>query len=258
MSELVNSLTTDTDLFAKNSSSLVEYKNRSSGLVDKYKVPSKYIDDVAIGLVNNANSIKASIVSTGGNTGLSSACYSSDTSYITSIYGSYVTSIGTTTGIAAGIIGLGTYLVAYGIIKNDSLKAYTYPKIETIDASTENPFIGEGYVNITSQNSGTGKDTIFTVNAGSEIGYVFSLTDSQGCNRSSIESSVSSLLSQYETAKVGIATYTTLATSIKREKTEYQFQVWSYSRKIQENSDSITRANTVSEILSSTAYGGPY
>ncbi len=233
---MANFLTDPAENWTKGKESLGFYQNRSSGLVGQLKAPAKNLDDIALGLVNNANSIKANIVAAGGNTGLGTGCYTQDTSYITSRYGSIVSSVGIGTANTLGIIGLGTAKVAYGVVKNDALQAYTYPKIESVNASTVNPFEGEGYVNLNSGTTGTGKDTIFTASAGSDAGYVFAIDIDAQCNRSSIESSVNSLISQYNNSLVGIGTYCTAASSIKTEKTEYQFHTWSYARKIIEDS----------------------
>lgn len=227
-------LTDPAEQWTKNKEGISFYQNRASGLVEEYKAPAKNLDDIAIGLVNSANAIKANIVSVGGNTGLGTGCYTQSTSYITSLYGSFISSVGIATASTLGVIGLGTSKIAYGLVKNDTLQAYTYPKIETLNASTENPFEGEGYVNLNSGNSGTGKDTIFVASGGSNAGYVFAIDVDVQCNRSSIENNVNSLISQYNNSLTGISSYNASATSIKSQKTEYQFHQWSYARQIVE------------------------
>lgn len=256
---LVGILTGDVALLSQNSDELVEYKERAVGLAASYRIPSKYFDDICLNLTNTANSIKVNIVSIGGNTGLGSICYTADTSYLTSTYGSMVTGVATALGSSLGLVGVGsTQIVAYGIIKYDVLDAYNYPKIETIDASTENPFIGEGYVNVTSGNSGIGKDTRYRTSAGSDVGTVFAVSTISPCTGASIASSVASLIVQYNNTTSGIASYTTLATNVKKFKTEYQFHAWSYSRKIQENTDDSNEQTTLANVLSDPVYGGPY
>lgn len=259
MSQLIDFLSEDATLYQDSSNNLVQYRDRASNLATEYKVPSKYIDDLALNKVSAANSIKQNIVSVGGNVGLSSACYLSTTTFITSTYGSMVVSTGIATASTLGVVGLGTTaMIAYGVIKYDSLQAYNYPRVENADASVNNPFDGEGYVNVNSGNSGIGKNTVYLQNGGSNVGYVFSVSTGGGCPGSSIANSVSNLISQYNNEVTGITSYTNDATVVKTYKTEYQFHVWSYNRKIQENTDSITSDSALSQILNNPSYGGPY
>lgn len=258
MSLLVGILTGDASLLAENSAKLPEFRDRAVGLAASYKLPSKFFDDLSLGLLNTANSAKVSAVSVGGNTGLSTACYTTDTTWITTTYGSLVESVGIASGSALGIVGLGTQLVAYGVVKSDVLEAYTYPKVDTLDVSVDNPFVGEGYVTVTSGNSGIGKNTRVVQNGGSTVGNVFAVSTGATCTGSTIASSVTTLKTQYTNAFSGISSYNSLATSVKKYKTEYEFHVWSYSRKIQENTDDASDQNVVAGILTNPVYGGPY
>lgn len=256
---LVGILTESAGILSEDSTGLVEYKDRAIGLAVSYRIPSKYFDDICLNLVNSANSIKVNIVSLGGNTGLGSTCYTEDTSYLTSTYGSMVTGVTTALGSTLGIVGVGTtQVVAYGTIKYDVLDAYNYPKIETIDATTDNPLDGEGYVTVTSGNSGIGKDTRYRSSVGSNVGTVFAVSTTAPCTGSTIASNVGSLITQYNNIISGITSYTSLATSVKKYKTEYQFQSWSYSRKIQENTTDAADQTSVANVLSDPVYGGPY
>lgn len=258
MSLLVDTLTGDASLLAENSTSLPQYRDRAVGLAASYRNPSKFFDNLSLGLLNTGNSVKASAVSVGGNTGLSTSCYNTDTSWITSTYGSLVESVGIASGSALGIVGLGSVPVAYGVIKNDVLEAYTYPKVDSLDVSTDNPFVGEGYVTVTSGNSGIGKNTRVVQHGGSTIGNVFAVSVGGTCTGSTIASSISPLVTQYNNAFSGISSYNNLATSVKKYKTEYEFHSWSYSRKIQENTDDSNDQTVVAGILTNPVYGGPY
>ncbi len=258
MSLLVGILTGDASLLAQNSDSLPQYRDRAAGLAVSYRIPCKKFDDLALNLLNTANAAKISAVSIGGNTGLSTSCYTTNTSWITSTYGSLVESVGIASGASLGIVGLGSVQIAYGVIKSDSLEAYVYPKVANLDVSTDNPFAGEGYVAINAGNSGIGKETRYVVNGGSAIGNVFAVSTASTCGGSTIPSSISPLITQYGGNSSGITSFTTLATKVKKYKTEYEFHVWSYNRKIQENTDDSTDQTTVAGILTDPVYGGPY
>lgn len=252
-------LTADALLYQSSTgTSLSNYSDRASGLAGEYAEPAKNIDDILISRISTSNSIKENIVSIGGNTGLSTSCYLSTTTFITSTYGSMVVSTGIATASTLGVVGLGTNEIAYGIIKYDRLKAYNYPKVENLDVSDDYPYSGEGYVTVNSGNSGIGKDSTYEKDGGSDIGYVFSISDVGACTGSSIASNVSNLISQYNSSIVGLSTYTDDVTVIKTYKTEYQFHVWSYNRKIAEDGNRDTSQSGLNQIFSNPAYGGPY
>jgi len=254
-----NFLTEDALLYqSSTNTSLSDYRSRSSNLAEKYKQPAEYIDNILLDRITTSNSIKQNIVSIGGNTGLTTTCYSSSTTFITSTYGSMVVSTGVTSGSNLGIVGLGTVLVAYGVIKYDTLTAYNYPKIENLDPSDPYPYTGEGYVDVNSGNAGIGKNSVYTVSGGSNVGYVFSVLSSGSCTGTSIANSVTNLISQYNSSSTGLSTYTDDVTIVKTYKTEYQFQSWSYSRKIQEDTNYENSQTGLREITSSPSYGGPY
>lgn len=252
-------LTEDALLYQSTTgTSLSDYSDRASGLAEDYKEPAKNIDNILLSRILTSNSIKQDIVSIGGNTGLSTSCYLATTDFITSTYGSMVVSVGIATASTLGIVGLGTQLIAYGVIKYDRLKAYNYPKVENLDVNDDYPYFGEGYVSVNSENCGIGKDSVYEQNGGSDVGYVFSISGIGTCSGSSIASSVSNLITQYESSIVGLSTYTDDVSIIKTYKTEYQFHVWSYNRKIVENVNQDASQLTLNQILENPAYGGPY
>ena len=73
-----------------------------------------------------------------------------------------------------------------------------------------------------------------------------------------ISASITSLKSQYDTESAGISSFVSAATLVKGEKTEYQFHVWSYERKIGVNSTGITTFTSVIDVLEDPDFGGPY
>jgi hypothetical protein len=246
-----------TELQTENTK-ITTYRDRAAGIASDYLVPSEAIDRLAIAEFNKLTTRQTDLVSIGGNVGLGSTCYSSDTSYLTTTYGDLVSGVGSALGSVFGITGIGTtQVVAFGSINFDTLQAYRYPKIEsgTLDASTVDPFDGEGYVTLTTANAGIGNSTRYTRGTGGFAGTVFALVND--CHVA-ISASITSLRSQYDSESVGISSFVSAATLVKGEKTEYQFHVWSYSRKINENSTGITSFTSVIDILEDPDFGGPY
>lgn len=264
MANLINSISENISEIQRGNIEHARFRDRASGLYEQYRLPAENIDDIIIETLDTANSIKSNIVSIGGNVGLGSNCYLSSTNFVTTTYGSMVVSTGVTYGHTLGISTLGptgigtTQNVGYGIIKYDKLEAYTYPKIESLDVSTSNPVEGEGYVILNSANSGSGKDTLYTVSGGSTTGIVFSISSNSPCTGASIQNQITPLISQYDSTILGISSDTAAANVVKRNKTEYQFHIWAYSRKIKENEDFIGFQTSVIDTLNNSKYGGPY
>lgn len=257
MSILVGLASESTELQQENSK-LVTFKNRAAGIASDYLVPSEAIDKLAITEFNKITTRQTDLASIGGNVGLGSTCYSSDTSYFATHYGDLVTGIGTTTGENTSITGIGTtQVVAFGSLNFDVLEAHRYPKIEsgTLDTSSDNPFDGQGYVTLTTSNAGIGNSTRYTRGTGGLAGTVFALVND--CHVA-ISASITSLKSQYDTESAGISSFISAVNLVKGEKTEYQFHVWSYDRKIGVNSTGITTFTSVIDVLEDPNFGGPY
>ena len=180
--------------------------------------------------------IQSDIISLGGNVGLGSTCYSSDTTIVTTLYGSLVTGIAVTyaedIGINTVTSGIGsTDLVAYGVLRYDTLQAFVYPNMEpsTFNSTTDNPLNGGGYINLTASNLGSGKETIYSVGAGASA-FVFALQGTGCAAYSGIAASISSLRSQYATYSSGIATHLNGANTIKGLKNTSQLTLWSLNK----------------------------
>jgi len=255
---IVVGLTSEKNELQQENTNLNIYKNKAAGIASDYLIPSESIDNLIILEFNKIATRQTDLASVGGNVGLGSTCYSSDTSYLTTNYGDIVTGIGSTFGSEFGITGIGTtQVVAFGTINFDSLEAYRYPKVEagTLDASTVNPFDGEGYVTLTTSNAGIGNSTRYTRGTGGLAGTVFALVND--CHVA-ISASITSLKSQYDTESAGISSFVSAVNLVKGEKNEYQLQVWSYTRKINENSTGITSFTSVIDVLEDPDFGGPY
>jgi len=248
-------LTSDSSALLQQNIDIIAFRDRAQSLADDYAVPSADIDNLAITKFNSIIQTQNHIISAGGNVGLGSTCYSADTNIFSTNYGDLVTGIGTTLGAHTGIVGIGTStVVAVATLNLDLLQAYRYPKIEsgTLDTSTDNPFVGEGYVTLTSGNAGIGNSTRYTRGAGAGS-TVFALVGD--CNTAA---GIATLRTLYTNQIAGISSFVSAATVIKGEKTEYQLHVWSYGRKIATNTVSNTSITTVIDTLENPGLGGPY
>jgi len=224
----------------------------ASDTTAKWKVTCTAIDDAALNIFNIIINKQEQIATLGANIGLSSECYSGNTSLLTTLYGDMVSGIGITYGQNLGIVGVGTTTnVAYGSIKYDTLQAYQYPKLETLDVSGNNPFEGEGYVTITSGNTGIGKFTIYTRGAGSSIATVFAYESSGCASYTGIANSISSIRVEYDSKVSGIATHVTNANVIKQYKHSTQLEWWSLNKVRNNLSVGITSNTSAVNIIAS-------
>ena len=239
-------------------------KTRSEVAVkaEEFRTVSVAIDTILVDRLVGINSAKTGIVTLGGNVGLGSTCYSSDTTYLTTTYGDLVSGVGATFGSEFGITGIGTtQVVGYGTIYYDSIRAYRFPQIEsttgvtTATASTVDPFSGEGFVDLTSSNLGVGASVVFFAGVGTAAGTVFSLVND--CDNA-VSAAISSYIDAYDTDVAGISTYVGADTLIKNEKKANQFNYWSLSRKIVDNETGITTTESVIDVIEDPAIGGPY
>lgn len=230
----------------------------------KFKAPCEAIDQLVLNAFNEIIQKQSSIISLGGNVGLASECYSSDTAVLTTIYGSLVSGIAVTYGVDLGIstitVGIGTTTeVAYGILKYDTLEAFRYPNMETstLNSSTDNPLDGGGYVTLTSGNLGIGKETKYTVGAGA--GSTVFAFQSSGCAAyTGIANSISSLRSQYTAVSSGIATYINDVNVVKGIKNSAQLEYWSLNKVSTNSSVGISSNSSILTLLNNPNYGGPY
>ena len=222
---------------------------RTQKTLDKFTLPSVESQQLAKNTIDAANAVKQSIVTLGGNTGLSTSLYGSSTSNVTSKYGSMVTGVTTALGESLGIAGIGsTAVVAYGTIKNDVIKGYDYPKISGGDYSDDaTVFDGEGFYTVTNSNIGIGRSTRFFQNGGSDIGVVFD-----------VNVDVTSLISQYN---AGISTVTNqclVATENQELKMEAQFELWGLERQQVTTQQKLTEVKASLVVVEDPGYGGPW
>ena len=236
----------------------------SSSTVVKWQSPSAVVDQLVLNSFNTIIQKQSDIISLGGNVGLGSTCYSSSTAIVTTLYGSLVTGIAVTyaedIGINTVTSGIGsTDLVAYGVLKYDTLQAFRYPNMEpaTLNSSTDNPFDGGGYVTLTSGNLGIGKETLYSVGAGASA-IVFALQGTGCAAYAGIAASISSIRSEYNTFSAGIATYVSDVNVIKGFKNTAQLEYWSLNKVSNNMSVGISSNSSVLTLLDDPNYGGPY
>lgn len=245
---------------AAQSGTIQEEISISSANVIKFLEPSQEIDQLALNVLTIINQKQSDIISLGGNVGLGSTCYSSSTAIVTTLYGSLVTGIAVTyaedIGINTVTSGIGsTDLVAYGVLRYDTLQAFRYPNMEpaTLNSSTDNPLSGGGYVTLTSGNLGIGKETLYSVGAGASA-IVFALQGTGCAAYAGIAASISSIRSEYNTFSAGIATHISNVNIIKGAKNSAQFEYWSLNKTNNNMGVDISANSSVLSVLSNIGY----
>jgi len=226
----------------------------------RFEVPSEAMDELAIAEFDKIIQVQNHIINAGGAVGLGSTCYSANTATFNTNYGDLVTDgiitgIGTTTGVHTGIVGIGTSTtVAIATFNLDVLEAHRMPKVEdgTLDTSTDNPFVGQGYVTLTTGNAGIGNSTRYTRGAGAGS-TIFALVGD--CNTAA---GIATLRNEYDSLRAGIGTFITAANLVKEEKNQNRLIAWSLGRKIASNTAGITSAESVIDTLENPGLGGPY
>ena len=221
----------------------------------RFEVPSIAMDKLALDEFEQMIQIQNHIITAGSNIGLASEFYSGDVNVFSTNYGDLVTGIGTTQGQYTPIIGVGSETqIAFGSLKLDVLEAHRMPKVEdgTLDTSTDNPFIGEGYVNVTSGNAGIGNSTRLSRGAGAGT-TVYALVGDGYTN-----SGIVTLRSAYNSLNSGIGTFINAATEVKTEKNQNRLIAWSLGRKIASNTTRKTSAEDLIDTLENPGFGGPY
>ncbi len=73
-------LTTDKGAVQNQNTELVTWKNYSAGIASEFLIPAANIDSTALSLFNKVKQRQTDLATLGGNVGLGSTCYSSDTS----------------------------------------------------------------------------------------------------------------------------------------------------------------------------------
>jgi len=161
------------------------------------------------------------------------------------------TAIGTSVGLKT------TGVVGYGIVRQDLLRAFYYPKIENENYNTDNPFDNQDWITITSGNLGIGASVNVWVNPqnGTFIGTVYSLLTT-GAPCDSTTTSIASSITTLNTVRQDALGLTTSNSILRGQKTAYDLQIWSYNRTIQTNSESAAGLATAISILQQ--YEGQY
>ena len=222
----------------------------ASSLRDAFSGPAGEATSQTLDTVNTANSLKNQILAIGGNTGLTTNRYGTSTANISSQYGSVVSSVGSTQASLLGIAGLGTAVIAYGIINQDEARIYDYPKISGGNYGSDFPFTGEGFTTLTSSNIGAGVSTRLFQSGGSELGKVFDIIGPAV--------DVSSLVSQYNASWSTAGGQATSSSAAQKVKGDYELQFWGLNRQLQENEEKLLEIEEAIGISSDPSYGGPW
>lgn len=234
----------------------------SSDILQKWKEPAAYIDNVLVGFLTSINLKKQQIITIAASAaaGDPTACGISTTAAgVDAVYNSVsngviavgATDIGTNVGLAT------TAIVGFGTVFADTLVAYQYPNLENGNYATDNPIDSPSNVSITSSNTGIGKITTFTQNNGTSLGNVFAITGGGG-SCTGWASSITSLINEIATLRAGIATYVTAVNSVKNYKHAQQLDYWSLNKVVNLTNAQIDANKIILDVLNDPAYGGPY
>lgn len=154
-------------------------------------------------------------------------------------------------GISTQIVGYTSIPVGIGTIKLDELQAYTYPRLENLDVSTDNPIGNASEVNLSSSTSGTGSDSDFVKNIGSSISPVYSIKPSFDTDCENYRTQIVTLLSEIETlrATAGIPTWESEATTLKTHRKGLQLEAWSLGKAQNTMSSKSASNSDITDIL---------
>lgn len=232
----------------------------SHDTLQKWLEPCEFIDNQILTILDNINSKKQEIVDI-CQLSISGGCgFSSTTTLVTSVYasvpnGTVATGIGTISGTS---VGLGTSaIVAYGTVYEDTLLSLAYPNLENGDYNTDNPIENGSDVEVNSGNAGIGKENTFSQNSGTQLGYVFGITNTIGIC-AGYATSINNLIQDIASLRSGISTYISSSNLIKGYKHSQQLDYWSLN-KISDNLESTINANnSILSILNNPSSGGPY
>lgn len=260
---VVGILTTQNESLASASTTpLPQAIGESYNTLQKWVVPSQYIDNQIISIVNNINFKKQQIVTICATAAAGNPTFcsiSTTTSGVTAVYasvpnGTVAIGIGTTTGTSVGLAT--TSIVGYGTVYADTIVSLTYPSLESGNYSTNNPIENEYNANVIGS-PGIGKQDTFTQNNGSLIGNAFAITGGGGpC--AGYASSITNLIVEIAALRVGIASYVNAVNVIKGYKHSQQLDYWSLNKVSNNLNNTISGNNTALQILNNPNYGGPY
>jgi hypothetical protein len=140
-------------------------------------------------------------------------------------------------GVSTEIAGYIGTTVGVGTIKLDELQAYTYPNLETINVSSNNPIANPSEVNLSSSTSGTGADSNFETNVGSSLSPIYGIDSTNhpvgqdtACNN--YRTQIDTILGEIEVlrASSSISTLESEATTLKEYRKGLQLEAWSLGK----------------------------
>jgi len=215
--------------------------------------PAIIMDNLILSNIYQINTKKQQIVqicADAASIGTASTCgIGSTAGSVTLVYSSILTGVATT-GIGTSV-GFGTGgVIGFGTVRQDTAQGYYYPYLENGTAPEDNPFTGAGYAQITTGNVGIGKSTILVINdtGGGFIGTVVNITGPAG-SCANYASSITSLISEIVTLRAGITSYVDAVTLLKEQKYNYQLEIWSYNRVMENNTARAAAIDTLIDIL---------
>jgi len=174
--------------------------------------------------------------------------------------------IGTTFKATDTQIGAPTLsaLAGFGDIYQDVSLIYTYPNLEPVDTSQQNPYGNATSVVLGAGNTGLGIGNTFYQNAldgGNVLGgatfigtvFTFDTTGNPGA-----ATSITNIEGEIDNLRLGIVSFTQTNDIIKPYKIDFAINVWSLSKVNAENQVTMAGLATAIAVLNNPEFGGPY
>lgn len=257
--------------------------------ITSYQIPSEILDQTQdiFTIVNQINQKKQQIVSISAlGIGTFSPGVAQPTCILASNPNNLNSPVISETGIIPSSTGFGeppiiTPQIAFGVIREDSIRVQFYPRLEAQEAPNNNAFENLSYYTLQDQNSsfaGTGKETILFANAtyndeaidirvwdnsgewdtswnGSNniIGNYYDIVGG-GSTCTGFASSITQLENEIVALRNQLPQYLNPIKGFKNKKHDYQLRVWSFKRTEVVNNETIDINNYMKDVLSNPPF----
>jgi len=149
-------------------------------------------------------------------------------------------------------------LAGFGNINQDRITVVTYPNLEPVNTSVNNPYSGETVANLGAGNTGLGIANTFFPNTGGFIGTVFAFDTTADAGSATSITNISNEITGANGLRAGITSFTNTVNIIKPYKISFAVNVWSLSDVNAKNQATMAGLVTAITLLNDPKFGGPY
>jgi len=146
----------------------------------------------------------------------------------------------------------------FGNINQDRITVVTYPNLEPVDTSVNNPYFGETVSNLGAGNTGLGIANTFFTNTGGFIGTVFAFDTTADAGSATSITNIANEITGANGLRTGITSFTNTVDIIKPYKISFAVNVWSLSDVNAKNQATMAGLVTAITLLNDPKFGGPY